>query len=144
MDEVQNLLQAFQALSAAILKARQAEQSVAPLIVQSVPLFARLRALYRLANLELQSNKASKALQRQEVDYAELELQNLAYERQHLEREIKRCEEYEYVHACVMVRIRQSLKNRVCRADPYIKMWTCLPPMPPKSTKHRRTLMTSC
>lgn len=63
-------------------------------IAQSIPLFARLKALHRNACLEALTAKASAAEHRSRMDAASLELQNLAYEKQHLEQEIRKCREY--------------------------------------------------
>lgn len=76
--------------------ARQSEPSSSQhaFIAQSIPLFARLKALHREASLQALSAKASATQHRSNMDQASLELQNLVYEKQHLEQEIQKCREY--------------------------------------------------
>jgi THO complex subunit 5 len=60
---------------------------------------AHLRALHRSAHFSARDTKAQTAEARQEVDRLHLLLQNLYYEQKHLQGEIQRCEDYEYVSA---------------------------------------------
>lgn len=54
-------------------------------------LFARLKALNRTANSATRQHKQASADARQEMDQTHLGLQNLLYEKRHLEREIDKC-----------------------------------------------------
>ena len=63
-------------------------------------LFARLKALNRNANHATRAHKQATADSRQEMDHTYLGLQNLLYEKRHLEREIEKCRQF----ACVCSR----------------------------------------
>lgn len=86
-------------LSNMLLAARQNEPSSSQhaFIAQSIPLFAQLKALHRDASLDALSAKASAVQHRSSMDSASLELQNLVYEKQHLQQEIVKCREYLFV-----------------------------------------------
>jgi hypothetical protein len=72
------------------------EQPTLPLTLESLALFAQLRAQHRQACQSQLADKASTQDARTDMDRAQLELQNLMYEQQHLSREIKKCLEYEW------------------------------------------------
>jgi hypothetical protein len=88
----------FVALAQRVLTERRAEPSkdMLPLSLESLTLFSQLRAQHRQACQSQLSDKASTQDARTEMDRAQLELQNLMYEQQHLSREIKKCLEYEW------------------------------------------------
>lgn len=65
--------------------------------VRSGALFARLKALNRDANGATRTHKQATADARQEMDQTHLGLQNLLYEKRHLEREIDKCRMFAYV-----------------------------------------------
>jgi THO complex subunit 5 len=56
---------------------------------------AQLRGLHREAHVGAKETKAVTAEARQEVDRLHLQLQNLYYERRHLQEQIEACENYE-------------------------------------------------
>jgi len=65
------------------------------LIVMAAPLFARLKAINRNSSSMLSTFKSQSHKLRNHVDQIHLDLQNLIYERRHLEKEIKKCQEFE-------------------------------------------------
>jgi len=65
---------------------------------RALALFARLKALNRAANAATRSHKQATADARQQVDQAHLGLQNLLYEKRHLEREIDKCRHFASIH----------------------------------------------
>jgi len=71
-----------------------------PQVVQTraLALFARLKALNRSANTATRSHKQATADARTQMDHAHLGLQNLLYEKRHLEREIDKCRQFASTH----------------------------------------------
>ena len=67
--------------------------------VEAAALVARLKALNRHANAATRTHKQATTDARQEMDQTHLSLQNLLYEKRHLEREIEKCRQFAYV-AC--------------------------------------------
>jgi hypothetical protein len=65
------------------------------LILLAAPLFARLKSINRSSSSMLSSFKSQTQKVRNQVDQIHLDLQNLIYERRHLEKEIKKCQEFE-------------------------------------------------
>ena len=65
--------------------------------VRAGALFARLKALNRAANHATRAHKQASADSRPEMDQTYLGLQNLLYEKRHLEREIEKCRQFAYV-----------------------------------------------
>ncbi|MBW0545101.1 hypothetical protein O181_084816 [Austropuccinia psidii MF-1] len=61
----------------------------------ATPLFATLKALNRSSSGLVVESKAKTQQARNELDQVHLGLQNLIYERRHLEKEIKKCQEFE-------------------------------------------------
>lgn len=70
---------------------------VAPLHIRAGALFARLKALNRAANTAARTHKQQTADARHEMDQTYLGLQNLQYEKRHLEMEIDKCRQFAYV-----------------------------------------------
>ncbi|EFP74088.1 uncharacterized protein PGTG_00044 [Puccinia graminis f. sp. tritici CRL 75-36-700-3] len=64
-------------------------------ILLAAPLFARLKSINRSSSSMVSSFKSQTQLIRNQVDQIHLDLQNLIYERRHLEKEIKKCQEFE-------------------------------------------------
>ena len=62
--------------------------------IRAGALFARLKALNRAANAATRSHKQTTADARTEMDQTHLGLQNLLYEKRHLEREIDKCRHF--------------------------------------------------
>jgi THO complex subunit 5 len=65
--------------------------------IRAGALFARLKALNRDANAAARAHKQITADARQDMDQTHLRLQNLLYEKRHLEREIEKCRQFAYV-----------------------------------------------
>lgn len=61
-------------------------------------LFAKLKALNRQANTTVREYKQETSEARALMDESLLKLQNLLYEKRHLEKEIEKCREYGCVH----------------------------------------------
>ncbi|ETW83940.1 hypothetical protein HETIRDRAFT_449547 [Heterobasidion irregulare TC 32-1] len=61
-------------------------------------LFARLKALNRAANVATKAHKQATADARHHMDQTHLELQNLLYEKRHLEREIDKCRQFASIY----------------------------------------------
>ncbi|KAF5369920.1 hypothetical protein D9758_001036 [Tetrapyrgos nigripes] len=68
------------------------------LLIRSNSLFSCLKSLNRTANLATRATKEETAVARQEMDQAHLGLQNLLYEKRHLEREIEKCRQFASVY----------------------------------------------
>jgi hypothetical protein len=81
------------------------------LILLAAPLFARLKSINRSSSSMVSSFKSQTQLIRNQVDQIHLDLQNLIYERRHLEKEIKKCQEFELspFHHAFMYISRSSL-----------------------------------
>ncbi|GAA5932628.1 hypothetical protein JCM1841_000316 [Sporobolomyces salmonicolor] len=87
----------LRALSAEIVAARQANDAdfdPAPYLAQAAPLFGALHSVNRNSLLFAKQCRAKTQDARLNMDAAHLRLQNLLFERNHLEREIRSCEEY--------------------------------------------------
>jgi hypothetical protein len=65
--------------------------------IRAGALFARLKALNREANAAAREHKQVTADARHDMDQTHLRLQNLLYEKRHLEREIEKCRQFAYV-----------------------------------------------
>lgn len=63
---------------------------------RALALVARLKSFNRNANAATRSHKQATAEARQQMDQAQLGLQNLLYEKRHLEREIDKCRQFAY------------------------------------------------
>ncbi|KAI0254382.1 Fms-interacting protein-domain-containing protein [Lactifluus subvellereus] len=66
--------------------------------IRAGALFARLKALNRDANAAARAHKQVTADARQDMDQTHLRLQNLLYEKRHLEREIDKCRQFASVY----------------------------------------------
>ena len=66
--------------------------------IHATALFARLKALNRSANAATRAHKQATADARHDMDQTYLGLQNLQYEKRHLEREIEKCRQFACVH----------------------------------------------
>jgi len=62
--------------------------------IRAAALISRLKTLNRSANLATRTRKDATAVARQEMDQSYLGLQNLLYEKRHLEREIEKCRQF--------------------------------------------------
>lgn len=71
-----------------------ADHDLAAMYIRSAALVSRLKSLNRAANTATRVRKDATAAARQEMDQAHLGLQNLLYEKRHLEREIEKCRQF--------------------------------------------------
>ncbi|TFK91833.1 hypothetical protein K466DRAFT_573451 [Polyporus arcularius HHB13444] len=71
--------------------------------IRAGALFARLKALNRAANHATRVHKQATADARHEMDQTYLGLQNLLYEKRHLEREIDKCRQFASVYQDIPV-----------------------------------------
>ncbi|KAI0750839.1 Fms-interacting protein-domain-containing protein [Daedaleopsis nitida] len=71
--------------------------------IRAGALFARLKALNRAANHAARAHKQATADSRHEMDQTYLSLQNLLYEKRHLEREIEKCRQFASVYQDIPV-----------------------------------------
>ncbi|PPQ98530.1 hypothetical protein CVT24_004021 [Panaeolus cyanescens] len=74
------------------------QQDNAALQFRAMALMTRLKALQRAANTATRLRKEETAEARQEMDQSHLNLQNLLYEKRHLEREIEKCRQFASIY----------------------------------------------
>lgn len=70
------------------------EHDAAALHIRAMALMGRLKSLHRASNTATRLAKEKTADARQEMDQSHLNLQNLLYEKRHLEREIEKCRQF--------------------------------------------------
>ena len=80
--------------------------------IRAGALFARLKALNRDANAAARAHKQITADARHDMDQTHLRLQNLLYEKRHLEREIEKCRQF----ACVPLSSVPPLASHTVRS----------------------------
>ncbi|KAF5389053.1 hypothetical protein D9757_004898 [Collybiopsis confluens] len=68
------------------------------LLIRSSALVSCLKSLNRAANIATRSKKDETTAARHEMDQSHLGLQNLLYEKRHLEREIEKCRQFASVY----------------------------------------------
>lgn len=85
------------------------EYDTASMHIRSSALVGRLKSLNRAANVATRARKDATAAARHEMDEAHLGLQNLQYEKRHLEREIEKCRQF----ACVVLPVSVWLVLKV-------------------------------
>ncbi|KAM6495871.1 Fms-interacting domain containing protein [Amanita muscaria] len=74
------------------------QQDTTSMHVRASVLVGRLKSLNRVANSATRVYKDETAAARQEMDQSHLELQNLLYEKRHLEREIEKCRQFASIY----------------------------------------------
>lgn len=96
-SEAADLAAQLTALANRLLVTRTEEPSAdtSIFIIQALPLFAKFKHLHRDASVASLESRAQATEARLDMDRAQLSLQNLMYEKQHFEREIQKCGEYE-------------------------------------------------
>jgi THO complex subunit 5 len=77
-----------------LVSATHLNQDVAAMHIRAMALMARLKSLNRAANTATRVRKEATAEARHEMDQSHLGLQNLLYEKRHLEREIDKCRQF--------------------------------------------------
>jgi len=70
----------------------------AALHIRAMALMGRLKSLNRASNTATRVAKEKTAEARQEMDQSHLNLQNLLYEKRHLEREIEKCRQFASIY----------------------------------------------
>ena len=79
--------------------------------IQALALIGRLKALNRAANNTTRLQKDATTESRQEMDQAHLGLQNLLYEKRHLEREIEKCRQFASIYQDVPLYTVEDFKQ---------------------------------
>ncbi|KAJ2931680.1 hypothetical protein H1R20_g5387, partial [Candolleomyces eurysporus] len=82
----------------ALVEQPQANADAAALHVHAMALIGRLKFLNRAANTATREKKEATGEARQEMDQSHLGLQNLLYEKRHLEREIEKCRQFASIY----------------------------------------------
>ncbi|KAJ7781224.1 Fms-interacting protein-domain-containing protein [Mycena metata] len=73
-------------------------KDLAAIHIRAAALTGRLKSLARAANTETRTTKNITAAARHDMDQSHLGLQNLLYEKRHLEREIEKCRQFASVY----------------------------------------------
>ncbi|VDC07313.1 unnamed protein product [Peniophora sp. CBMAI 1063] len=81
-----------------LVEADPVNEDPAALNVRGYALLARLKALNRQANAATKEHKLATAAARTTVNQTHLGLQNLLYEKRHLEREIEKCRQFASIY----------------------------------------------
>ncbi|KAJ3736354.1 Fms-interacting protein-domain-containing protein [Lentinula guzmanii] len=82
----------------ALSEPANANSDVQSLLIRSSALVSCLKSLNRAANTATKTKKDETTAARQEMDQSHLGLQNLLYEKRHLEREIEKCRQFASVY----------------------------------------------
>lgn len=69
-------------------------QDISAMHIRAMALMGRLKSLNRAANTATRLHKDATTEARQDMDQSHLGLQNLLYEKRHLEREIEKCRQF--------------------------------------------------
>ncbi|GJE84027.1 hypothetical protein PsYK624_001010 [Phanerochaete sordida] len=80
--------------------------------IRAGALFARLKALNRAANAATRTHKQETAETRHDMDQTYLGLQNLLYEKRHLEREIEKCRQFASIYQDVPLYTMEEFLER--------------------------------
>jgi len=81
-----------------LINANDDEKDATLLQIRASSLFSQLKALNRAATVATRQSKDTTAASRQEMDQSNLGLQNLQFEKRHLQKEIEKCLQF----ACVL------------------------------------------
>ncbi|GLB33825.1 putative fms-interacting protein [Lyophyllum shimeji] len=87
------------------------DQDAAAIQIRAMALFGRLKALHRAANTATRVRKEATAQARHNMDESHLGLQNLLYEKRHLEREIEKCRQFASVYQDVPLYSLEEFKR---------------------------------
>ncbi|KAF8238692.1 hypothetical protein L208DRAFT_1354363 [Tricholoma matsutake] len=88
------------------------DQDIAAIHIRAMALIGRLKSLNRAANTGTRVRKDATARARHEMDQSHLGLQNLLYEKRHLEREIEKCRQFASIHQDVPLYSLDEFKRR--------------------------------
>ncbi|KIL70042.1 hypothetical protein M378DRAFT_195241 [Amanita muscaria Koide BX008] len=94
LSDAEDVLQKLREL----VSADYSQQDTTSMHVRASVLVGRLKSLNRVANSATRVYKDETAAARQEMDQSHLELQNLLYEKRHLEREIEKCRQFASIY----------------------------------------------
>ncbi|KAF8351443.1 Fms-interacting protein-domain-containing protein [Amanita rubescens] len=87
------------------------QEDTAAIHTHAMALVARLKALNRAANTATRVCKDKTAAARLEMDQSHLQLQNLLYEKRHLEREIDKCRQFASIYQDVPLYSLEEFKR---------------------------------
>ncbi|KAF5388117.1 hypothetical protein D9615_000424 [Tricholomella constricta] len=87
------------------------DQDVAAMHIRAMALMGRLKSLHRAANTATRVRKDATADARHEMDQSHLGLQNLLYEKRHLEREIEKCRQFASIYQDVPLYSMEEFKR---------------------------------
>ncbi|KAF8897549.1 Fms-interacting protein-domain-containing protein [Infundibulicybe gibba] len=79
--------------------------------IRAAALFGRLKTLNRAANTTTRIHKEATAEARHEMDQSHLGLQNLLYEKRHLEREIEKCRQFASIYQDIPLHSLEDFKQ---------------------------------
>ncbi|GAA5975504.1 hypothetical protein JCM5350_002634 [Sporobolomyces pararoseus] len=111
----QQLIAALQSLSDQILSSNF---DTGKILAQAAPIFAALHQLNRNSLVEAKECRTATQDARLEMDAAHLRLQNLLFERNHLEREIRACEEYQSEYQNLPMHSVEELRELAASENP--------------------------
>ncbi|KAK0206575.1 Fms-interacting protein-domain-containing protein [Desarmillaria ectypa] len=89
-----------------------ADNDFATTYILASALMAKLKALNRAANLATRHTKDATAAARHDMDQSHLGLQNLLYEKRHLEREIEKCRQFASIYQDVPLYSLEEFRER--------------------------------
>ncbi|KAF8639855.1 hypothetical protein AX17_001110 [Amanita inopinata Kibby_2008] len=81
-----------------LVSKKYTQEDTAAMHVRAMALTGRLKSLNRVANSATRVRKDATAAARHEMDQSHLQLQNLLYEKRHLEREIDKCRQFASIY----------------------------------------------
>ncbi|KPV76342.1 uncharacterized protein RHOBADRAFT_42672 [Rhodotorula graminis WP1] len=111
-----------------------------PYLAQSAPLFASLHGLNRAGLVAAKECRASSQDARLDMDAAHLRLQNLLFERNHIEREIRSAEEYSSEYQNLPLHSVDDLRELAARPDPPAGLQVPLPTGDTQESAHELML----
>ncbi|BGP38611.1 hypothetical protein JCM10450v2_002560 [Rhodotorula kratochvilovae] len=138
-----NLIVLLRTLSDSLVQARTAQPDQfdpQPYLAQSAPLFAALHGMNRAAQLSAKECRARSQDARLEMDAAHLRLQNLLFERNHIEREIRSAEEYSSEYQNLPLHSVDELRELAAREEPPAGLQVPLPEGDTQESAHELML----
>jgi len=110
MDNIEDPVTVIEQLQE-LVSDKFANTDTAGMHIRASALIARLKALNRNANAATRIHKQVTAEARQEMDQTHLGLQNLLYEKRHLEREIEKCRQFASIYQDVPLYNMEQFKE---------------------------------
>ncbi|GAA6004694.1 uncharacterized protein JCM10292_002481 [Rhodotorula paludigena] len=111
-----------------------------PYLAQSGPLFAALHGLNRVGQLHAKECRTLTQEARLDMDAAHLRLQNLLFERNHIEREIRSAEEYSSEYQNLPLHSVDELRDLAAAAEPPAGLQVPLPEGTSEQSAHELML----